>query len=182
MDIFIRVDIQEYVKEGLDSGILIPFQAKKTGMIHAVQGKLNQEVISWVENPDGSARIERVGTVQVDDTTKGLGWVVTKVDENGQPIIDKNNHLNQWIIKDSVFKNTYEKVSSKSELYAKKDIQILVQIPNSIIFTDKYGEEMNVGAAGYINITNPTKMYGISERDFNDTYTLINHKVAKRKA
>lgn len=33
---------------------------------------------------------------------------------------------------------------------------------------------MNIAAGGYINITNPNDMYGISKRDFEDTYKVIN--------
>ena len=32
---------------------------------------------------------------------------------------------------------------------------------------------MNIAAGGYINITNPDDMYGISERDFEDTYKVV---------
>lgn len=32
---------------------------------------------------------------------------------------------------------------------------------------------MNIATGEYINITNPDDMYGISERDFNDTYKQV---------
>ena len=32
---------------------------------------------------------------------------------------------------------------------------------------------MAIAAGGYINITNPDDMYGISQRDFEDTYKYI---------
>lgn len=180
MEKFMRVDIQEYVKKGLESGVLVPVQAKKTAMIHAVPGKLDERVISWVQNADGTERVERDETVKVDEVTGKPGWVVTKVDNNGEPVIDQNGHKNQWIIRDSVFMSTYEAVPSRDNLYSKKDVQLVVQIPDSIVFVNKYGEEMSVEAGGYINITNIEKMYGISERDFNDTHILINENAKKR--
>ena len=171
---FERVDIKEYVKAGLESGALVPFKAKKTAIIHAVQGALGERVISWVENPDGTERIERDEVVTIDDKTNGLGWIATKVDANGEPIIDRNGHTNQWIIKDSVFRNTYE--LQESNLYQKKGEQEFVQIPNNIVFENKYGETMNVASGGFINITDFEKMYGVSERDFYDTYTIIDNQ------
>ena len=172
MNEFKRVNIQEYVKEGLESGKLVPFQAKKTAPTHLVPGTLGEKVVSWVENEDGSERVEREGIVERDAETGQPGWIATKVDSNGNPVIDRNGHTNQWIIKDSVFRRTYEPSKLGDNLYQKKDVQTLVQIPDNIEFENKYGEVMNVAAGGYINITDVSRMYGVSERDFNDTHEL----------
>lgn len=172
MNEFKRVNIEEYVKEGLESGKLVPIQAKKTAPTHLVPGTLGEKVTSWVENEDGTPRIEREGIVERDAETGNLGWIATKVDSNGNPVIDRNGHTNQWIIKDSVFRKTYEPSKLGDNLYQKKDVQTLVQILDNIEFENKYGEVMNVAAGGYINITNMSRMYGVSERDFNDTHEL----------
>ena len=170
---FMPVDIKEYVTEGLDAGILNPIYAKKTAPTHLVQGEEGTNVTSWVENEDGTPRIEREGIVQKDEETGGLGWIATKVDSKGNPVIDRNGHMNQWIIKDSVFRRTYEPSNLGNDLYIKSEVQTLVQIPDNIVFKNKYGEVMNVAAGGYINITNYERMYGISERDFKDTHEII---------
>lgn len=172
MNEFKKVNIVEYVKEGLESGELVPIQAKKTAPTHLVPGTLGEKVTSWVENEDGTPRIEREGIVERDAETGQPGWIATKVDSNGNPVIDRNGHTNQWIIKDSVFRRTYEPSKLGDNLYQKKDIQTLVQIPDNIEFENKYGEVMNVAAGGYINITDMSRMYGVSERDFNDTHEL----------
>lgn len=170
---FKKVNIQEYVKEGLENGSLVPFQAKKTAPTQLIQGEEGQKVVSWVENEDGTERIEREGIVEVDEKTGGLGWIATKVDNEGNPVIDRNGHMNQWIIKDSVVKATYEPSNQGENLFQKKEIQTLVQIHDNIVFEKKNGKVMNVEAGGYINITKPDGMYGISKRDFEDTHEVI---------
>ncbi len=172
MSEFKKVNIIEYVKEGLENGKLVPIQAKKTAPTHLVPGTLGEEVISWVENKDGTSRIEREEKVEKDSETEQPGWIATKVDSNGNPVIDGNGHKNQWIIKDSFFRANYEPSKVGDNLYQKKAVQTLVQIPDNIEFENKKGKVMTVEAGGYINITDLSNMHGISERDFNDTHEL----------
>ena len=40
---------------------------------------------------------------------------------------------------------------------------------------------MMIAADGYINITNIDDMYGISKRDFEDTYKVVNTDEAEKK-
>lgn len=47
--------------------------------------------------------------------------------------------------------------------------QIFVKIIDNIIL-EQWGSDMKIAAGGYINITNVDDMYGISQRDFEDTY------------
>lgn len=171
---YIKVNVQEYVKKGLESGTLVPKEAVKFARIIAEQGQLGQEVISWSVDSEGKAIEEKIDTVQVDETTQGLGWVTTKVDENGNVIIDKNGHVNQWIISDSTFQKKYEVDPENPALFKPKGgSQIFVQIPDNIIL-EQWGSEMQIAAGGFINITDVADMYGISERDFIDTYKFTN--------
>lgn len=50
--------------------------------------------------------------------------------------------------------------------------QTFVEIPDNIIL-NQWGENMAIATGGYINITNPDDMSGISQRDFEDTYKYI---------
>ncbi len=85
-------------------------------------------------------------------------------------IIDNNGHSNQWIIDDSTFKKKYEIDPENPSLCRPKGgPQIFVQIPDNIIL-NQWGSDMQIAAGGYINITNVDDMYGISQRDFEDTY------------
>ena len=54
----------------------------------------------------------------------------------------------------------------------KGGVQLFVQIPDNIIL-EQWGSKMQIAQGGYINITDPSDMYGISERDFTDTYRKV---------
>ena len=51
-------------------------------------------------------------------------------------------------------------------------VQVFLPVLEDIIIY-QWGKEMVIGRGGYINITNPEDMYGISERDFTDTYRTV---------
>jgi len=175
---FKKVNVYEYVKKGLESGTLVPIEAEKFARIIARQGIVGEEVISWSVDAEGKEVKEKVDTVKLDKETKQPGWIATKLDENGYPIKDKNGHLNQWIIADSIFKEKYEIDPSYAYLF--KPVggpQIFVQFPDNIIL-EQWGSEMQIAAGGYINITNVNDMYGISARDFEDTYKNTGKKVS----
>ena len=172
--VYPKVNVQEYVKKGLENGILEPFEAEKYARIAARQGEVGEEVISWSEDKYGKEISERVDNVKLDEETNEPGWVVTKVDENGEVIIDRNGHPNQWIIGDSKFKAKYEIDSENPSMFRPiGGPQTFVELPQGI--TLEQGEKiMAIDAGGFINITNPDDMYGISKRDFEDTYKRIN--------
>ena len=169
-DEYIRVNIYEYIKNGLEKKSLTPFSAEKTGKILATQGQIGEEVISWTIDENGDELIEKVAKVELDNETNLPGWIVTKADMYGEAIIDKNGHYNQWIISDSKFKQKYEPDSNNDMLYLpKSNIQLFVKIHDNIIL-EQFGEEMKLAKGGYVNITNDNDLYAISEKDFEDTY------------
>ena len=173
-----KINVYEYVKEGLVSGKLVPFEAEKFARINARQGKVGEQVISWTVDKNGKELKEKEAIVSLDKETNQPGWVATKLDENGYPIKDKNGHLNQWIIDDTTFKKKYE--IDQTTLGIFKPVggpQIFVQVMDNIII-EQWGSEMQIAAGGFINITNVNDMYGISKRDFNDTYKKTGKKVS----
>lgn len=176
---YIKVDVLKYVKKGLEDGILQPIIAEKFSRIVAIQGHVGEEVISWSVDSNGNAVQEKIAMVELDKITNEPGWIVSKVDENGQIIFDKNGKVNQWIIADSLFKRKYELVDNELNMY--KPVggpQIFVQIPDNLIL-NQWGADMKIAMGGYINITNINDLYGISERDFIDTYKCIDAQVKK---
>ena len=168
---YVKVDVLKYVKEGLESGILVPFEAEKFARPHIRQGVVGEEVISWSEDKDGNPVKEKVATVKLDEKTGRPGWVVTKTDDTGMPVVDKHGHLNQWIIEDSKYQGKYEECPELGEGIHKPvgGPQIFVRIPDNIIL-QQWGSEMKIAAGGYINITKIDDMYGISGRDYADIY------------
>ena len=102
MEDFKKVDVVSYVKEGIENGTMVPRKAEKFARIAARQGTVGETVVSWSADAEGNEVEEKVDRVELDSETGEPGWVVTKVDEDGNVVIDNNNHPNQWIIADSV--------------------------------------------------------------------------------
>jgi len=181
MENYQEVQVERFVKEGIENGTMKPFVAIKYARIIARKGTVGEEVISWSVDENGKELKEKVDQVSLDDTTKEPGWIVTKTSENGEVILDENGHPNEWIISDSKFKSKYEIDSENPGLY--KPVggpQIFVEIPVNITL-EQWGSKMNIAAGGFINITNPSDMYGISKRDFEDTYKIIDEPIKTKK-
>ena len=177
MENYQEVKVEKYVKDGLVSGKLTPIEAEKFARIIARQGTLGEEVISWSVDSLGNAIEEKRDTVKVDSKTNKLGWIVTKADEQGNPILDNNGHINQWIIEDSTFTKKYEIDPNNNLIFRPKGgVQLFVQIPDNIIL-EQWGSKMQIAQGGYINITDPSDMYGISERDFTDNIEKFQHQI-----
>lgn len=170
MENYIKVEVVNYVKQGIENGTMIPRQATKFARIIARQGQVGETIISWSVDTQGNEIQEKVAQVQTDSQTNQPDWIVTKVDAQGNIVIDNNGHLNQWIMKDTTFKKKYEVDTENPILYRPKGgPQVFVQITDNIIL-NQWGSDMQIAAGGYINITNVDDMYGISKRDFEDTY------------
>ncbi len=171
---YIKVEVEKYVKEGIEKGIMTPIQAEKFARIIARKGIVGEEVISWSVDENGNEIKEKVDQVKLDENTNNPGWVVTKADENGNVIVDNNGHKNEWIIDDTTFNKKYEVSEESIGLFKPKGgVQVFVEIPDNIIL-NQWGSDMQIAKGGYINITNVDDMYGISKRDFDDTYKVVN--------
>lgn len=174
MENYTKVEVTSYVKQGIENGTMVPKEAQKFARIVARQGNEGDIVISWSVDKEGNEIQEKIDQVQIDEQTNRPGWIATKVDENGNVIIDNNGHLNQWIIDDTTFQKKYEIDPENPTLFKPKGgLQLFVQISENIIL-NQWGSDMKIGKGGYINITNPDDMYGISQRDFEDTYQFTN--------
>ena len=179
MEDFKRVDVLTYVKEGIENGTMVPKTAEKFARIAARQGTVGESVISWTVDSEGNEVEEKVDKVELDPETGEPGWIVTKVDDNGEVIIDNNNHPNQWIISDSVFRKKYEQDLTNPGVFKPKGgHQLFVRITENITLS-QWGKDENIAAGGYINVTDPNDMYGISQRDFEDTYRFVEDTESK---
>lgn len=183
MDEYEKVEVVSYVKHGLETGTMIPHQAEKIARIIALQGNVGEKITSWSVDSDGKEIQEKVAEVQADKKNNKLPWIATKVDEQGNVIIDNNGRPNQWIIDDTKFNQKYEIDPANPSLYRPKGgPQVFVQISDNIIL-NQWGSDMKIASGGYINITNVDDMYGISQRDFEDTYKIndnLEEKVHKQ--
>lgn len=171
MEEYTKVDVNLYVKEGLEKGLLTPLQAEKFAKIIAKQSKGGETVISYSVDKDGNPIIEK------EAITKEGDYIATKASEDGKEVLDQHNNLNQWIIDEETFNKKYE--MKKGNVFKPKGSkQLFVEIPNPIIL-NQWGSDMKIDAGGYINITNAEDMYGISKRDFEDTYKVVSKKQKK---
>ena len=173
-----KVEVLEYVKNLLNLGVR-PFLAEKKKCILARQGILGEKVITWSEK-DGQPIVEKVDIVTLDETTGNPGYVVTKIDETGAIIIDAHGHDNTWYIADSTFQRKYTLNPEMGESIYKPTgaAQKFIEIPEDIIIS-QWGKDELIGKGGVINITDPSDMYGVSRRDFMDTYRILPEEPAK---
>lgn len=164
-------NISDYVQKMIISGVQTVL-AEKTSRIAARQGTIGEKVISWSVDAEGKTVLEKEAVVTVDDA--GIpDWVATKIDDQGNEIIDSNGHVNQWVIGDATFKKKYEAVPEQTGIFKPVGgAQKFVQLYEAIHIV-QWGEEWNVDAGGFVNITNPEDMYAISGKDFADTYRII---------
>ena len=175
-----KIDVVKYVEEGLENGELKAFKAEKFARIAAVQGTVGQHVVTWSEDKNGNAIIEKEADVSVDENGN-IDVVVTKLDENGNIVLDKHGHTNTWIIKHKTFIEKYELDYGMVYKPAGKP-QDFVELHEDVTI-HQWGDDYNISEGGYINITNKNDMYGISKRDFESTYKKINSnpKVLEKK-
>lgn len=165
-------DISVYVQELLDKGAVI-LKAEKFGRILARKGQPGEKIITWSVDAEGQPLMEKEAVVGVDAETGKADMVVIKADENGTALTDKNGNINEWIITDKVFTKKYEEDTKRPGLYKPVGgVQKFVKLTESIVL-QQWGSEMNIDAGGYVNITNPSDIYGISGRDFQETYKII---------
>ncbi len=175
--VFTKINGKEYAQVGIETGELTPVTAVKFARILARPGVVGEEVITYTQNGE----VEKVDTVKVDEKTGRPGWVVTKVDESGEVVVDEYGHDNTWIIADSTFTRKYE-VDETKEGGIYKPVggpQIFVPIVMDVIL-EQWGGEMKIEAGGWLNITNSDDIYGISQRDFEDTYRIVDQDTLRK--
>lgn len=178
--IFTRIDGKAYAEAGIACGELTPAVAVKFARVLARRGVVGEEVVSYSQN----GIVEKVATVSEDPETKETGWILTKLDENGEVLVDEYGHKNEWIVDPKTFAKKYDLDETKEGgVYKPKGgPQIFVPIVMDVIL-QQWGSEMKIEAGGWLNITNPSDIYGISQRDFDDAYKIVgeepNYKLTK---
>ena len=161
-----------YVQALFAAGVEV-IRAEKFGQIMARQGTPGETVVSWSTDANGEPVEEKVAEVTVDVATRMPDWIVTKVSEWGDPVIDRNGHANQWIITDKTFRGKYDADPNHEGVFIPKNkTQRFVRLSEPVGIVSG-GKMMYVDAGGYINVTNTEDIYAISSRDFEDTYRVI---------
>lgn len=150
-------------------------EAEKSGYIIAREAKEGERVDVMTQN----------GNHEASETAKKGDWIVTRADEDGNPILDENGNRNSWIVSDDVIEAKYEKrgYANREELFFKPlgETQEFMRVQEDVAVMVPWGENgedipLTVDKGGYLNITDRDDVHGIAENEFNDTYRVTYHK------
>ena len=154
MENYIEIkDIKGYVENLVKT--TSPKRYVKFATIIAVQGKVGEKVVTMMNN--GLTETENI--VSVDERTNKPDWIIT------------NHSGERYIVNDTFFNKKYEPLDLENNVYKPKGgVCLFVQIKEDISFVAPWGEIMNIAKGGYLNITNLNDIYGVQEKEFNETY------------
>lgn len=154
MEKFIEItDIKNYALNLVVTNL--PKMYAKFVTVNAVQGKVGEKVVTVMKN--GLSETENF--VSVDEKTHKPDWIIT------------NPSGERYIINDTTFNKKYEPLDLENNVYKPKGgVCLFVQVNENISFVAPWGETMVIGKGGYLNITNPNDIYGVQEKEFNETY------------
>ena len=144
---------QAYVYEQLKNGATPRFY-KKYARVQAEQGVVGQEVVTVMKNG-----LEETRNTVTADENGNPGWIVT------------NPSGEKYIVPHAKFIKRYELQVGADGKHAPTGAPIeAIQIHEDITVTASWGEEQNIKANGYLNISNLEDIYGIQEEEFKETY------------
>lgn len=147
--------------------------AEKSGSVVARRAVPGERVRTWSQ--DGIAEADEVGR-------EGC-FFLTKAGPDGRPLVDAHGHENMWQVDEATFRKKYDVpedgvVDGATVDVKKGQPQDFIQVDRDVAFLVPWGENganilQFVAKGGYMNVTDPSDVYGISERDFEDTYSVI---------
>jgi len=148
---FAQVDVKKYVDRQIEYGLLKPFLAKKLEC--DVRNKVFLEE-------------QRINTnLGLLETTSSM---TTPISSSSNTITIKIEN-EETLMKD-------EFVLDNSSV----TVQQFVEVLENITFTSPKGEQAYLLAGGYLNITNPEAIYGMSREDFEETYQIQEKSKSKK--
>lgn len=146
---------QAYVLEQLKNDAA-PRHYKKYARVMAERGVVGREVVTVMKNG-----LEETRNVVTADENGNPGWIVT------------NPSGEKYIVPHAKFIKRYEIEVGADGKHAPVGAPIeAIQIHEDITVTASWGEEQNIAAGGYLNISNLDDIYGIQEAEFKETYAL----------
>lgn len=162
------IDPDTYIDECKWNGIV---EAEKSGYIIAREAKEGERVDVMTQN----------GNHEASEIAKKGDWIVTRADEDGNPILDENGNRNSWIVSDDVIDEKYEEhgYANREEVFFKPlgETQEFMRVQEDVAVMVPWGENgedipLTVDKGGYLNITDRDDVYGIAENEFNETYRI----------
>ena len=77
MENYTKVEVTNYVKQGIENGTMVPRQAEKFARITARQGTVGETVVSWSVDNKGNPVREKVAQIQnmIDNQNKYILYI-----------------------------------------------------------------------------------------------------------
>lgn len=123
------------------------------------------------------------GVLEADETAGKDCILLTKAGPDGKPVIDGFGHMNQWQTTESTFREKYDvpdgKITDGQPVKPKSVPQKFIRTDRDVALMVPWGKDgslipQTIEKDGYVNITDPSAAYGVSARDFKDTYQVKN--------
>lgn len=167
---FVRINPLEYVKKGIESGELKPVVAIKATPVAVRRGEVGEVIRTYSQ--DGI--LESEVTVGIDETTGLPQIVLTKLDKNGEVVVDEHGHENSWVYPNpqAEFEVAYPTQLREGVYLPAATPRILLPIVMDVLIP-QWGTLEAVAAGGWLNITNLDDIYGVSARDIDDTHIIL---------
>ena len=161
--IFETVDPRAYAQELLD-GNALTLAAVKKGAVLARRAIEGEELEVWTGD----------GNLEGRETAEQGEMILTRADENGDPVRDSSGRINSGITAEEDFHVKYKLQDPVRGLYVPAgSLQYFVQAAGNISFTAPWGEIQKIRRGGFLNITDRNDIYGIAREEFEETYQVM---------
>jgi hypothetical protein len=136
-----------------------PIRARKVGTVAARKATKRETVET------------RWNGKETTNTAKRGDFIVTNLSPQCQPLLDRDGHMNVYVIAAEHFAALYERTSEKSEhgaIYRAKGVVSALPLPGGFDILAPWGERQT-GASGYL-LLNGAEVYGAGREAFEETY------------
>lgn len=160
------VNAPQYVEYLIDSGAKT-LSARKSGYVIARKAIPGEKIGVYISN----------GNLEVTESAAEGQWLLTRADDNGEPVIDRFGHKNEWFVDDETFRRKYDVRNMASNGLAKPlgSPQTFIETDRDIAVMVPWGKDgalvpQIIDKGGFLNIDDPKAVYGIARDEFFETY------------
>ena len=158
-----KVDVGAYARMCAASPMAEVVTARKSAPVIARPAEPGEAIVTYAGD----------GTAETTDVGREGHMVLTKADATGWAVLDENGHRNMWQVSHEAFLERYEKPDPITNLTQPKGRDMtFVKVYENVAFEAPWGEAQLIAAGGWLNVTDPTDVYGVSGQDFSDTYVV----------
>lgn len=161
--ILTKQGLSDYVSQLMAQGTA-PVTASKSGFVKVRSAIPGEMIEVWTKN----------GNLETIEKASEGDYILTRATMTGVPIIDRYGHINSYMLPISKFEEKYDADCPNTYgVYSPKYIpQLFIQTDRDIEFDTPWGGTMSIKAGGYLNITDPSNIYGIAQEEFDETYRI----------